>query len=187
VPTAEHKSPSPARPDVAAQLLELVPGLELIACRALGNRDDARDAVQEVVARALAALESGRVIKETIAAFVHGIAMHVIADVHRARAKTVAGSSAIETLPADQASQLDLLIDGQEREALAAALSRLQEDDRHLLRRCFVDGEHIADIARDTGERADRIRKRKSRALQRLRELLRAAGHISRDHATRES
>lgn len=185
--TAEH-----TRSDISRrELLELIPGLELIAVRALGNVDDARDVVQEVLARAIATVEGGggRRITGTLAAFVHGIAVHVIADLHRARARTIPSSPVIDAARGSEANTLDSLIDDEERSAVAAAVARLDPSDRELLHRCFVDGQQVAVIARATGEPAARIRKRKSRALQRIRDLLREnpRGHVSQLPATKKT
>jgi DNA-directed RNA polymerase specialized sigma24 family protein len=60
---------------------------------------------------------------------------------------------------------------------MSHALASLPAVDRELLECCFVQGERVAAIAARTGEPADRIRKRKSRALERMREVLsRSAG-----------
>ena len=68
---------------------------------------------------------------------------------------------------------LQHLIEGEERERLRAGLSALSPADRGLLRRCFVNGERITHIATELGEPPERIRKRKSRAVARLIEIIR--------------
>ncbi|MEX2154968.1 MAG: sigma-70 family RNA polymerase sigma factor [Gemmatimonadaceae bacterium] len=156
----------------SSELVTLVPGLEIIVTRALGPGDDARDAVQEVLARALAAIEQDRPIHGPFAAFVHGIAVHVIADALRARDRHRVSEAEPDSLPAVIPDALERLIDAQEQEAVNRALALLDPDERDLLRRCYVDGEKTAAIADDVGEPASRIRKRKSRVLQRLRGLL---------------
>lgn len=161
------------------ELPALAPRLEIIMTRALGPGEDARDAVQEVLHRAVAALARGSEIHGPLGAFVHGIAQHVIADALRARARTGANHAAIELVPDGEPSPLESLIHAGERDAMRASLALLDPPDRELLRRCFVDGETVADIARATGEPADRIRKRKSRAIMRLREILAAPRHTS--------
>jgi len=156
----------------SSELVTLVPGLEIIVTRALGPGDDARDAVQEVLVRALDAIEQDRPIHGPLAAFVHGIAAHVIADALRARHRFLASDAEPDSLRAPLPDALERLIDAQEQEAMNRALALLDPDERELLRRCYVDGEKTSAIADDVGEPADRIRKRKSRVLQRLRDLL---------------
>jgi RNA polymerase sigma-70 factor (ECF subfamily) len=152
-------------------------GLEIVAVRALGNADEARDAVQETLVRALAAIRNDRIPPGVpLEAFIYGIARHVIADVHRRRARD--GTPTIDpgTLHAPDPSPLEALIQHEEREIVARGLAALPAADRELLERCFVRGERVAAIAAQLGEPADRIRKRKSRAMERLREGLRGSG-----------
>jgi RNA polymerase sigma-70 factor (ECF subfamily) len=155
-------------------------GLLLVAVRALGDMDEARDAVQETMARALEALRGNRVpVGVVLEAFVYGICRHVIADVQRRRVRERGTVGDVGALPAPIPSALDALVSAEERDAVARALAALPAADRDLLERCFVRGERVAAIAARQGEPAERIRKRKSRALERLREKLRcpAGGH----------
>jgi RNA polymerase sigma-70 factor, ECF subfamily len=180
------RSPTSALRD---ELTAMIPALEIIAARALGPGDDARDAVQEVLARAVQAIDEQRPIRVSLAAFVRGIAAHVIADIRLERQRMPAADENTELLPAAEAGPLQLLIDEQERRAMDAAVARLDPEDRSLLQRCFVDGLTTADIARELGEPASRVRKRKSRAVQQLRALLGAegeSGHTLIEHGTRK-
>ncbi len=175
--SADKSSPD----SVMARLPQAIAGgLEIVAVRALGDADEARDAVQETLVRALAAIRNDRVPPGVpLEAFVYGIVRHVIADVHRRRARDGAPPIHPGELHAPDPSPLDALIQREEREMVARALTALPPADRDLLERCFVRGEHVAAIAAQLGEPADRIRKRKSRAIQRLREALRRSrgGH----------
>lgn len=149
-----------------------------MAGRALGDVDEARDVVQETLARALAALRDNRIPPSVpIEAFVYGIARHVIADVRRRRMRDGVPTVDPGALHAPDLSPLDALIQREERDLVARALSALPPADRDLLERCFVGGERVAAIAAQLGQPADRIRKRKSRALGRLREGLRRSSH----------
>lgn len=173
--SADAALPDPA---VARLPRTLAGGLEIVAIRALGNSDDARDAVQETLARALDALRDNRVPADVpVEAFVYGIARHVITDVHRRRVRERGAVEDPGTLPAPGPSALEALMHAEERETVARALAGLSAADRALLECCFVHGERVAAIAARMGEPADRIRKRKSRALERMREVLcRSAG-----------
>jgi RNA polymerase sigma-70 factor (ECF subfamily) len=175
-------STPPAARDPALDLLPptLRGGLEIVALRALGDPDDARDAVQETLVRALAAIRQQRVPATVpLPAFVYGIARHVIADTHRRRHRQRDDGDPVERA-VEEPSPLEALVRDEERELLGRALARLPRADRQLLQHCFVQGDRVAQIAARTGEPAARVRKRKSRALARLRELLAGepgAGH----------
>ena len=156
-------------------------GLRILAVRALGNEEDAADAVQETLARALAAVRADRIPSGVpLPAFVHGIARHVFADVLRKRFRE-GQTRDYENLPANAPSPLDGLVLKEECARLKRALDQLSERDRSLLRRCYMEGERLVDIARAQGQPAERVRKRKSRALARLRERLGTvpSGHVS--------
>jgi RNA polymerase sigma-70 factor, ECF subfamily len=158
----------------------LAAGLEIVALRRLGDPDDARDAVQETLARAVAAGRDNRLPTAVpLSAFVYGIARHVIADAIRRRDKEGGSGRDPENLESPAASALESLIRAEDRFRLGHALGTLRASDRELLELCFVRGETVAEIARRRREPAERIRKRKSRALERLREELTAQGSMS--------
>lgn len=149
-------------------------GLRIMALRSLGDCDEIDDVVQETLARALEAQRHGRIPRHTsVAAYVHGIARHVIADCLRARMRSRAvGSLDHEVLRENGSSPLDALVSDEEARIVRRALGQLSQRERDLLDRVFVRGERIADLASRMGEPAERLRKRKSRALERLRRLV---------------
>lgn len=155
----------------ADELEGLRAGVRIMALRALGDLEAADEAVQETLARAIAALRDGRLRdRAKLGAFVAGIARHVIADVFRARQRTLP----IEALPlnvavAKASDPLARIISDEERRRLEVALAQLSLRDRDILRMCFFEGLSPAEVAARLGESAERIRKRKSRALERLR------------------
>lgn len=163
-------TPDPVAP-VATDLERLRPGLQLMALRALGNMAAAEEVAQETLTRALVAVQGGQPRDPTkVAAFVTGIARHVIADACRDRKRT----GPLEALPESAAAlttrdALSTIISTAEHAAVHAALARMSPEDRELVRMSFFDGLTPADIADQLGEPAERIRKRKSRALERLR------------------
>ena len=91
-----------------------------------------------------------------------------------------------DDLPSGAPSPLDHLVRKEEVDRVRSALGRLPDRDRSLLRRFFVEGERLIDIARLQGEPAERIRKRKSRALARLRDEMGEirSGHVSPELST---
>jgi len=123
VPSADQPASDPVRAEFRAALAG---GLEIIAVRALGNVDEAQDAVQETLSQALTAIRTGRVPPDVpIEAFVYGILRHVITDVHRRRARE--GAMAVDpiTLHAPDPSPLGALIAHEEREVESRALAEL--------------------------------------------------------------
>ena len=155
------------------ELVTLRSGLEIVSQRALGHREDARDAVQETLSRTLEALRCGRIAPDTsLAAFARGVHRHVVADILRQRYREPPGDSRAERVRSVQPSPLESLVREEEALVVSRALAQLNESDRELLRRCYVEGERLIEIARALGAPSERIRKQKSRALQRLRALV---------------
>ncbi len=161
----------------AASLEPLRQGLHLLAVRALGTADAAEEAVQETLARAVAALARDQLADPAkLPAFVAGIARHVVIDMIRARRRLVSFEALPSTAhPAHDPDALGVLVTAGEKARVRAALALLAESDRDLLRLCYIEGLAPGEIAERTGEPADRIRKRKSRALERLREAFHGA------------
>jgi RNA polymerase sigma factor (sigma-70 family) len=158
--------------EVDARQIELLrSGLQFMAMRALGDPDAAADAAQETLVRALTVLrDGGRTQVVSLGAFVRGIARHVIADALRER-RAVQPFSALPDVEASgpEADPLSALVDEEQKGRLREALGQLGESDRDLLRLCYSDGLSPSELAERLGEPATRIRKRKSRALERLR------------------
>lgn len=153
-------------PNLDARIAEIADGVEIVAVRRLGDRDDARDVAQETVARLLARVRTGAVPDACeLAPIAWGIAKHVIADVLRARAHD---APVTDSIASGRPGPLDALVSREDVRIVHGALSVLAEDDRALLTRCFLNGERIGRIADELGEPPERLRKRKSRALQRL-------------------
>jgi len=115
----------------------------------------------------------------------------VIVDMQRARYRLVSLESLpLATHPSYHPDALKALVSAEERAQVRAALVSLSESDRDLLRVCYVEGLAPGEIADRTGEPAQRIRKRKSRAMERLREAFHGAdapGHAEARLPTREA
>ncbi len=146
-------------------------GLRILALRALGNLDAAEEAVQETLVRAVDALRNERLGDPTkLAAYVAGIARHVCSHMRRDEKHIVS----LDLLPAEASSgaaadPLEALISAAETARLRAAFGSLSGTDRHVLRLCFYENQSPAEVAMALREPAERVRKRKSRALDRLR------------------
>lgn len=164
---------------ISKAIQKLSDGLRIVALRALGDRDEAEDAVQEAIVRVLAAVNTKGIPQAyTLDKYLYGTLRHVITDMQRMSRRKA--SPIVEQLAADTASALEFLIDNERKTAVAKALEKLSDDDRALMDACYVRGERVVDIAERTGEPAERVRKRKSRALERLRALLDPNSHITR-------
>lgn len=163
-------------------------GLQLMAVHRLGSADAAEEAVQETLSRAVVALANGQPAEASrLGAFVTGIARHVIIDILRARGRLLPPDAAGEQQYAQAAPDaLDGLVSAEERTRVRAALNALGAADRELLRLCYFEGLTPTDVAARLGEPPERVRKRKSRALDRLRAAFRDgnSGHDSAPHST---
>lgn len=138
--------------------------------------DLAEEAAQEALARAVTALAGGRLVDPVkLPAYVAAIARHVCAHVIRDRKPTLPleGEAAVDPARHPQLQSRDdplqALISADEIEKLRTALHALPADDQRLLRMSFHEDRSPAEIAASLGEPAERVRKRKSRALERLR------------------
>lgn len=152
-------------------------GIRLIALRALGDPAQAEDIAQEAITRAIASLAAGRETPiSDPGAFVYGIARHLIADMHRREARRVALEGVPEPIE-PKPDALERAIAADERERVRHAMSGLAEPDRQILRLFFVQGLTAEEVGVRFGETAITIRKRKSRALARLRQAFLGGGH----------
>lgn len=169
-------------------LCNLRPSLYSFAYAALGNREDAEDAVQETLLQALGVFRKGGSRAADLSAYVFGIARHVISDVHAHRFRSdgdVRGSRRIRSSGRgngngchggsnahEPARALDAAIVNQRKRAIDEALALLTRPQRVVIRACFYQGHSCATVARHQSVPAARVRKTKSRALGRLRSLL---------------
>jgi RNA polymerase sigma factor (sigma-70 family) len=148
-------------------------GLRLIALRSLSDAEAAEEVVQETLTRGLEALENGQLDDpHKLGAYFRGICHHVIVDMIRARQRT----TSLDTLPEisngdSSADALQTLISDEQRARVVRALSELSPVSRECLRLSFYEGLKPAEVAARLGEPGPRIRKRRSRALQHLREV----------------
>ena len=145
-------------------------GLRIVALRRLREADAADECVQEVLARTLELVRAGRVRSaQELTPIAYGIARHVIVDEirRRVRAQRVSlfAGDAVSAAP----DVLAPLIAGEERERLRAAWSELSDEDREILHITFFEGVEPSELARRRGQPPERVRKQKSRALERLR------------------
>ena len=149
-------------------------GIRFIALRSLNDAELAGEVVQETLARGLEALDDGRLDDPNkLGAYFRGICHHVIVDTIRARQRT----TSLESLPEPADSNLNgdalqSLITQEQKERVVRALNELTPASRECLRLSFYEGLKPAQVALRLGEPGPRIRKRRSRALQSLREAV---------------
>jgi len=155
-----------------ADLSKLVPRLRAMALYALGDEATAQDVAQEAITRALARAHELR-DPEKAAAFVLGIARHIITDHIRARRRIEVDVDNFE-IEESHPDALALLLADEQRAQLRNALTELSADDREVLRLSYDEGLGPADIAARLNQPYTAVRKRKSRALERLRALMRS-------------
>lgn len=169
---------SPSTGPESTVVEQLRSGLQIMALRALGDLEAAEEVVQEALVRALEALRDGRPKDpEKLGAFVRGIARHVIADTRKALGRSIPLEAISEaTLNPGGDNPLSALVTAEERGRVRQALSLLSAADRQVLHLSFFNGLTPAEIAERLGEPALRIRKRKSRALRRLRRAFLSGG-----------
>lgn len=164
-------------------------GLRLIALRSLSDAEAAEEVVQETLARGLEALENGRLNdSDNLGAYFRGICHHVIVDTIRARQRITSLDALPERAYGNPSSDaLHTLISEEQKARVVRALKELSPRSRECLRLSFYEGLKPAEVAARLGEPGPRIRKRRSRALQRLREVFfEQAGSIG-GHKTEES
>lgn len=152
------------------ELQRIHEGARIIALRRLGDLEAAEEAAQETVARLLEALREGRFREGgDLGLFARGIARHVVTDVLRQRGRVLPFHAEAAAGPGAGTDPLDRLVADEEATRVHEALEALSPEDRRLLRLCFYEGLAPGEVAARLGEPGTRIRKRKSRALERLR------------------
>lgn len=167
----------------ASEIAVLRNGLRLMALRALGDVDSAEDAVQETLVRALDAVTPEIAADPArLGAFAGGIARHVISDMRRRASRSVALSETSYPLAADDV--LEFVIRGEEHHLVNLQISRLSPADQTVLRASFFEGLSPLEIAERINESPEVVRKRKSRALARLRAAFEASGHVEQVQAS---
>ncbi len=149
--------------------------LRLFAARRLRDAALAEDVAQETLRRALEALRQGRVENpEALPAFLFQTARHVCMQRARSMGRE---ARAMQRMGAEDETSGDpdplvALISRERGEAVRAALSRLDDEDRDLLTMSYGLALDSDEIARRLGITAGAVRVRKHRALARLTAIL---------------
>jgi RNA polymerase sigma-70 factor (ECF subfamily) len=143
----------------------------LLALVRTGDREAARDLAQETMLAVIRNLRDGRLLDaEKLPGYVCGTARNLINNYLRSRSRRPEGGPPSEELPAPDCQ---LEVEQSERVSLARrAIAELQPADRLILLLTLVDGMKPGEIAERLGLSSEVVRKRKSRALDRAREVL---------------
>ena len=143
----------------------------LMALVRTGEREAARDLAQETMLAVIRNLRDGRLLDaERLPGYVCGTARNLISNHLRTRSRKPEGGPPPEELPAPDC-QVD--VEQSERLFLARrAIARLQPADRLILLLTLVDGLKPGEIAERLNLSSEVVRKRKSRALERARQIL---------------
>ena len=159
------------------ELSRLRSGIRIMALHDLRDADLADEVAQDTMVRLVQALREGRLQDPaSLGAFTRAIARHVIVDTLRARQRLAATGTSEE--PASEEDSLGALVAAEQAARVRAALAQLSAGDREILRLSFFEGLTPQQLAERTGEPSPRVRKRKERALERLRTVfLGRSGH----------
>lgn len=142
--------------------------------RRLRDRCHAEEMTQEVLLAVIQALRENRVHEEDkLPAFIFGIVRNLLCKAGRQTGqekKVFANGDPEEPVAWSLDPEAEVCLQEQMR-TVRRALERMSPDDGDILRRSFVEAGSIEKIASDMGIGYAAARKRKSRALERLRAL----------------
>lgn len=145
--------------------------IRLMAYLRTRDREAARDLAQETMLAVIRNLRNGRLLDpDKLPNYVSGTARNLINNYLRVRRRRPEDGPPSEDLPAPDSEPE---VEQSERRFLARrALARLRPEDRLILLWTLVDGLEPAQIAERLGVSPEVVRKRKSRAVERAREML---------------
>jgi RNA polymerase sigma-70 factor (ECF subfamily) len=147
----------------------LYPMLFSFARRRLATDDDARDAVSEALARAVAGLDRMARSGATPEAWIFGVLRHVVLDLQR---KSYRQRKLKVTREVSDPEPIETIIIDEEGRSMREAFARLPERDRDILELRVVAALGSEETASVLGMRPGALRTAQARALHRLRALL---------------
>jgi len=153
------------------------PRVRAMALARTRDAEAARDLTQEILVAVVLAVRRGQLRDHLrIAPFIHGVARNLINNHLRGRREPMSipdGEEGI-VLPTVEHEMRT----AEERRLLMQALATLSPSDRQVLALTLIDGQTPAEIAETVGLSPDVVRTRKSRALKRVAEALRALSRL---------
>ena len=158
-----------------ARLIETYrPRILYFLLRKLRDRELAEDMTQEVLLAAIQALRENRLQEEEkLPAFIFGIARNLL---YRAGREAVREDRVLSRTDSSDPVAWSLdpeaeILLKEQRAAVRRALDQLSAADADILRRSLVEASSMEEIAAELGVDYAAVRKRKSRAVERLRAL----------------
>src|SRR4051794_41866374 len=175
MPASEPAGTSPDRrgpPDVAA----LIPIVRRIVAARVPDQATADDLVQETLARVLGAV--GRIEPGMLEPYAIVTARNVVASMWRDQDRQRRHQHRVVDLRPPEAPDEGVLV-GEDRRAVAEALTRLSERERETLLAHEVSGQDTASLAAELGSTAGAVAAQLNRTRARLRvEYLLSAEHV---------
>jgi RNA polymerase sigma-70 factor (ECF subfamily) len=160
--------------DEASLLESFRPRLLYFALRRLRDRTIAEEIVQDTLTAVLEALRADRLEDPAkLPGYVFGVARNLVSKAFRTRlleANHDSDPELIDLGPWLEDREAALLLEEQ-RQQVREALGQLSPNDRDILQRTFVEEQSLEEIAGAVGIPYAAARKRKSRALERLRKI----------------
>ena len=161
--------------DEASLVETFHPRLLYFALRRLRDRSLAEEITQDTLTVTLQALKDNRIEDlDKMPAFIFGVAKNLVLKAIRERPFQGANGSTLETtsetVPWVEDPDAALLLEEKRRD-VRQALGQLSSGDQDILRRAFARGQSLEEIACELGIPYVSARKRKSRALERLRKI----------------
>ena len=134
------------------------------------DAEEAREAVSETLARAVAGVSRFTPTGAGFEGWLFGICRHVVVDAQRAAGRR--GYALPPSIGSTEPEPWDRLVRADEHAAVRAAFGRLNDADRELLELRVIAGLSAEDTAKALGRRAGAVRTAQMRALTRLRRHL---------------
>ena len=135
--------------------------------RRVPSREEAEDLTAEVFHQALAGLAKFEWQGTPFAAWLLGIASHLIAHRWQRAARQ-------PEVPADELESAGVPEETERQALFAQLVDRLPDDQRHVIRRRFLDQRSIRDIAQELGRSEGAIKQLQFRAIENLRNQARS-------------
>jgi RNA polymerase sigma-70 factor (ECF subfamily) len=144
----------------------------------VGNAADAEDLTEQVFLKAWEAIAGYRARGVPFASWLYRIAHNVVVDHHRQRAPEAMAPVQEEGMAAsDRRGTVEQVIESGELAALAAAISRLPEEQQQVVVLRFIEGLSHAEVARIIDKSPGACRVIQHRALAALHRLLTETQH----------
>lgn len=137
----------------------------------VGNKDDAQDIASETFSRAWSYLS--RYKTNNFRAYLYTIARNLCYDFYKKNAKSENLSIDFD-LPDMSINMEDSLIDNEQSERLMKAISKLPENYKDIIILRFINGLSVKETAKAIGMSGGAARTAQHRAIQKLKELLKA-------------